>query len=200
VTLRVTSLLTTGLSGRLSLSVGTVAALVVLDLLLVAASLFALRQNVKLRSDIAQDVALLTPPTGTILPPLVGTDLEGNLENIAYNQDERPTLVYTFSMHCGHCEDNWPAMRQLQALAPRSLRIIYVDPVVGELTPEYLASRGIGRAALLVRLYPSSALVYEARAVPQLLLVDHRGRLQWSHVGDLAFGDISQARTLIEHN
>ncbi|MGB6876071.1 MAG: hypothetical protein WBD87_08550 [Candidatus Acidiferrales bacterium] len=91
-------------------------------------------------------------------------------------------------------------MRSLQALAPRRLRIIYIDTLRDLFTSQYLASNGIEQSAFLVQLSPTVAYVYDARAVPQLLLVDRDGRVQWSHVGELARDDIPRVLSLIEHN
>jgi hypothetical protein len=194
------SRLTGALGRRLSLSLGTVVALVAVDLLLVGACLFALRQNAKLRYNVAADEALLTPANGTVVPSLAGEDRQGAPQTIVYKQDRHPTLIYTFSQKCGYCEENWRAMRSLQALVPRSLRIVYIDPLRELFTPEYLAATGIGESVLLVQLSPAAEFAYNARAVPQLLLVDHDGRVQWSHVGELASRDISKALSLIEHD
>lgn len=194
------SLLTGTLGRRLSLSLGTVAAIVAVNLLLVGTCLFALRQNVRLRGEVTNDVALLTPPNGAVVPPLLGEDWTGAPRTIVYGQDRRPTLVYTFSMECGFCQENWRAMRSLQALAPSSLRIIYIDTVRDLFTPRYLTANGIGQSVLLVQLSPAATVAYDARAVPQLLLVHYDGRVQWSHVGELAPGDISKALSLIQHD
>jgi len=188
------------LGHRVSLCLGTVAAFVAVDLLLVAACLFALRQNVGLRREVAGDVALLTPADGTWMPPLAGEDITGTPRTIAYGQEQRPTLVYTFSKECDFCELNWRGMRSLQAMAPDRLRIVYIDTAGDVFTPDYLAAKGIGRSVLLVQLSPAAAFVYDARAVPQLLLVDHDGRVQWSHVGELARRDISKILSFIEHD
>lgn len=182
------------------LRVATLAILVSVNLLLVVASLFALRQNVRLRNELAYDDALLTPANGSVVPPLAGQDLTGAPQTIAYGQDPRPTLIYTFSQRCGYCSENWRAMRSFQAFAPHRLRIVYVD-VQGDLfTPEYLAVHGMEQSLLLSRLSPSIAYVYNARAVPQALLVDHHGHVQWSRVGELAPSDISRAVALIAHD
>jgi hypothetical protein len=200
VAFRSPSWLTGALGRRLSLSLGTVVAFVAVDLLLVAACVFALRQNARVHGELTYDDALLTPANGTVVPPLAGEDWTGAPQTIAYGQDPRPTLVYTFSQRCGYCEQNWRAMGSLQALAPRRLRIVYVD-VLGELfTPKYLVESGIGQSVLLARLAPTVAYAYDARAVPQLLLMDHEGHVQWSHVGELAPGDISKALFLIAHD
>lgn len=188
------------LGRRVSLCLGTLAAFVAVDLLLVVACLFALRQNVRLGREVAAEEALLTPGKGTMMPPLAGQDLTGAPQAVAYGQDLRPTLVYTFSKECGHCQQNWRAMRSLQVLAPRRLRTAYVDTLGDVFTPDYLAASGIGQSVLLVQLSPEAAIAYDARAVPQLLLVDHDGRVQWSHVGELAPSDVSKVLSLIEHD
>lgn len=196
---RVLSSLTAALGRRLNLRLGTVAALAALDMLLIAASLIALRQNVILRGTIADDVTLLAPPSHSVAPPLAGADWAGNTQTIAYQQDRRPTLVYTFTKLCGHCQQNWRAMRSLQALAPRRVRMVYID-TVDTFTSKYLAANGIGNSVLLVRLAPEAALAYEARLMPQLELLDRDGRVQWSHVGELASGDVVEALSMIEHD
>ncbi|HKW88963.1 MAG TPA: hypothetical protein VJN21_09420 [Candidatus Acidoferrales bacterium] len=185
---------------RVTLSIGTLAAFVAVDLLLVATCLFALRQNLNLRTEIAYDEALLTPRTGSVLPPLVGTDWTGAPIAMSYGQDPRPTLVYSFSQGCTHCQQNWRSMRPLQALAPDHLRIAYIDVASENLTSKYLTASGIGQTVLLVRLSPAAETVYDARAVPQFILAGHDGRVQWSHVGELAPSDVSNALKMIEQD
>src|SRR5260221_12907838 len=101
---------------RVSLSLVTAAAFVAVNLLLIAACLFVLRQNMKLRAETASAVELLTLANGTVVPPLVGKDWTGNQQVMDYDHDPRPTLVYTFTKGCPHCQKNWLAMRSLQAL------------------------------------------------------------------------------------
>jgi len=60
---------------------------------------------------------------------------------------------------------------------------------------------GLARhAVLLVNLSPGSPDAYAARAVLQLLLIKLAGRVQWSHVGEIAPSDITQARALVERH
>ena len=177
-----------------------VAAFAAVNLLLVGACLLTLRQNVKLRGEAANYVAMLTPADGVRVPPLVGEDSMGASQAITYGQDPRPTLVYTFSKECGYCKENWRAMRSLQALVPRQLRIVYIDTQLDIFDSKYLAANGIGQSVLLVLLSPATVFAYDARAVPQLLLVDRDGRVQWSHMGELAPADVSKALSLIEHD
>lgn len=177
-----------------------VAAFIAVNLLLLAACVFALRQNLALRADVAGDEALLTPPRGTTLPPLQGRDDMGSWQVIVYGRDPRPTLVYTFSAGCGFCKENWHAMRPLQTLAPGRLRIVYIDADPDLFTPEYLASTGIGRSMLLVHLSRLSEFAYDARAVPQLILVGRDGKVEWAHLGELVPGDLAELGSLIGHD
>lgn len=195
--LRVSSLFTR----RLSLNVSVITALVVINALLVAASLFALQQNVKLRAQLNYQLALLTPAKGTFVPPVSGEDWKGRPQALAYESDGRPTLVYMFSVGCGYCQENWHAMRAFQALTPRWLRIVYVDTFEDRFSPKYLIDHGIGDSPLLVHVSsPELSGIFDARAVPQVVLVDREGKVEWSHVGELADGDVSKGLSLIGHD
>jgi hypothetical protein len=178
----------------------TLLAFIAVDLLLLTACLFAFRQNARLRGQVVGAFSLLAPANGTLLPPLLGEDFTGAPQAIVYEQDHRPTLVYTFSKNCPSCQENWRAMRSLQALAPRWVRFAYIDTDGDKFTPQYLAESGIGQSLLLAKLSPGSAVAYQARAVPQLVLVYNDGSVQWSHVGHLATGDTDKAVSLIERH
>lgn len=117
-----------------------IAAFVLTNLCLIAACLFALKENVGLRRAVAYDEALPTPAKGEAMPPLLGTDWTGAPQTLDYGQDPRPTIVYTFSKECGYCQENWRAMRSFQALSPRRLRIVYIDTTGDLLAPTYLAA------------------------------------------------------------
>ncbi len=188
-----------GILGRhTSLRLDVAFAFITVNLLLVAACLIALRQNVALRRDVASDVALLTPRNGLGLPPLSGVDWTGAQQTIAYGQDSLPTLIYSFSQECPYCQANWETMRPLQALAPRSLRIVYIDTIGDQLDQDYVQSKGIGQSVLLVSLSQNSDFVYSARLMPQILLVNTAGRVQWAHIGELSHGDVSKVLSFIK--
>jgi hypothetical protein len=175
-----------------------IAAFVLTNLSLIGACLFALKENVGLRRAVAYDEALLTPAKGEAMPPLLGTDWTGAPQTVDYGQDPRPTIVYTFSKECSYCQENWRAMRSFQALSPRRLRIVYIDTTGDLLAPTYLAANGIEQSSLLIRLSTALAYVYDARATPQILLIGHDGRVQWSHVGELGRSDLSEVLSLIQ--
>ncbi len=183
---------------RTSLRFDVVVAFIIVNLLLVAACLIALRQNVALHREVSSKVALLTPRSGLRVPSLSGADWTGTQQAITYGQESIPTLIYSFSKECPYCEANWAAMRSLQGMAPRSLRIVYVDTIGDRFNQDYLQSKGIGQSILLVSLSQNSELAYSARLMPQTLLVDAAGRVQWAHIGELSADDVSKAMSFIK--
>jgi hypothetical protein len=183
---------------RLSPGFATVAAFVAVDLLLTVVCLLLLWQNVTLRREVARDLALFTPAAGTLMPTLIGVDRAGVTQTVDYAYDRRPTLVYAFSRGCGACEQSWAAMRPLQTLAPSRLQIVYLHTSGDAFTPDYLTRTGIGQSMMLVELAPGAPYVYDARAVPQLLLVDPHRRLRWSHLGAVRPANVSSALTMIK--
>lgn len=154
----------------------------------------------QLRNEIAETLKLLVPANGTVVPSLEGVDWIGIKHTIVYGQDQRPTLVYTFSQGCKSCQENWRALRWLQVLAPKQLRTVYIDTLGDRFTPEYIAANGIGQSPLLVQLSPAAKYAYQARLTPQLVLVNYSGQVQWSHAGELSSDDISEALSLVGHN
>lgn len=179
------------------LGASTVVVFLALNLILVAVCLLILRHNHNLRNELTGYEALLMPEHGELVPPITGLDWAGNRQTISYGLDPRPTLIYMFSMECPYCRKNWHAMRVLQAAAPQSIRFVYVDTVGDVFTPEYIRDNGIGSSPLLIFLSPSVRYTYQARLMPQLLLVDKTGRVQWSHIGELAPRDESMVLALI---
>jgi hypothetical protein len=191
----------TNLLGRpVSLPLGAIVSFVAVNLLLVGASLLALRQNMTLRSVIAHDEELLAPAKGTLIPALLGKDRTGATQSVSFGEDRRPTLFYSFTMGCLACRESWRAMHTLQELAPNSLRIIYIDAAHETLTPEYLGTSGIGQSLVLVKLLPPVDSAYDARGVPQLLLTDSKGRIQWAHMGQLSMNDVSGMLSLVKRD
>lgn len=181
------------------LDFGVVTVFIALNLGLVVACILIVQQNRRLRTEVTGYEALLTPEVGSVVPPIAGLDWMGSQQNIVYGEDKRPTLIYMFSMECRFCRENWHAMHSFQALAPQSLRMVYVDTIGDVLTSEYLKDNGIGTSPALIYLSPSVRYVYQARLMPQILLVDRKGRLLWSHIGELTPKDTSKALTLIQN-
>jgi glutaredoxin len=127
-------------------------------------------------------------------------DSRGAQQTIVYGQDHRLTLIYNFSQQCPYCKENWRALEPLQALTPGRLRIVYIDTVGDVFTPKYLAANRIEQSPLLVQLSPAAKYTYEARLMPQVLLVDSKGTVQWSHVGEFAPVDVSKVLSMIGHD
>lgn len=187
-------------SRNITISLGSALGLIALNLLLVVACLLALRQNRSLRAEAAAELQLLAPRRGSIAPSLAGIDWQGKARVLTYGEDRRPTLVYTFTRECPHCQANWRALRALQALAPRALRIAYIDTEGDAFTPDYLRQSHIGNSLLFVHLWPDAALAYQARLFPQAEIVDLDGVVRWSHIGELRVVDVSRALSLVERD
>jgi hypothetical protein len=187
----------------LAIPLGIVGIGVVAILVLTLACLVALRQNRNLRFQLARAVAMITPNQGSIAPPLVGQDARGLEHVLSFQQDLRQTVVFTFSTDCPYCRPYWQTVSKLRKVAPRRLRIAYVDthdrPAPSE---QYLTDNGIDPGRVLISLSPVSALSYRALLLPQLELLDGSGRVQWSHAGEMTQqeSDGLLARVLKEPN
>ncbi len=181
-----------------SLSLGAIVVLAAVNMLLVGAGILVRRQNVTLHGAITHCQALLTPAPGNVVHGLLGKDLTGVVQSVTFGEDPRPTLFYSFTRGCPFCQDNWRAMRTLQSLAPKSLRIVYIDTAPDTFTPEYLTESGIGESLVLVKLIPPVDSAYDPRAVPQLLLVDSQARIQWAHMGEVSSSEVSGVVALVK--
>lgn len=113
-----------------------------------------------------------------------GTNWAGAPVEIGYGTDPRPTLVYTFTRECPACRQTWPGLRNVQAIAPARLRMVYVD-ITDKLTEQFLNENGVPLANLLISLSEPTRAVYGARIVPQSELLNAQGRVIWTHVGTL---------------
>lgn len=182
---------------RGEVSNATVALLAALNLLLITSCALAVSRNSKLRAAVAADITLLSPAVGSLAPPLTGTDWRGEPVVILYQQGSRPTLVYTFTKLCPYCLANWLALRSVQRMAPRHLRVVYVD-TEDTFKGSYLTQHGLTGRPLLTQLTPASALAYGARAFPQSELLDPDGTVQWSRIGELSASNMSNLESLIE--
>ena len=185
---------------RYELGLRTICGFFAINLLLVVACLAALWQNRSLHRQVVDYEKLLTPLPGSAAPPLEGVDWRGARQLIIYGTDHRPTLIYNFSQKCPYCQKNWDSLRALQALEPQRLRIVYIDSVGDVFNPDYLAANGMSQSTLLVQLSPAAKYIYEARLMPQVLLVNAEGKVQWSHVGEFTPADISTALSMIGQN
>jgi hypothetical protein len=181
-----------------TISRGLAGLFITINLLLIAACLLSQRHNSLLQKEVTTGMLRLEPSTGTLMPTILGEDWKGTTQSIAYDEDPRPILFYTFTQKCPHCKENWHAMRELQSMTPKSLRIVYYDPNPDVFTQDYLSANGMSPSPLLVKLQPEADSAYHAPAVPNALLLDRTGRVIWWHMGELASSDTSKAKSLAE--
>ena len=181
---------------QITMRVGTVAALVVAQLLLIGVCLIAIHQNRRLRNLASDYRAMLEPRTGRQVPSLTGQDWKGVPRSFDYNGLGVPTLVYTISQACVYCEENWTSLRPLQDIAPARLRIVYVD-TVDRLSEDYVNRYRMDSSPILANLDPYSAIAYQAHFRPQAELVNQTGRVLWTKVGKFEKADVAKVLSLV---
>lgn len=184
---------------RVTLRLATVAAAVVLQLLLTLACVLALRQNHSLSERVEIYRKWAAPLVGREVPPITGVDRTGATRVFAYKDDQRPTLIYSFSKNCGACKTNWTAMRAIQQLSPSRLRVVYFDPF-DELTEAFLLEHGLAQDVLFTKLDPLSAASYQIRGTPQTELVDKDGRVLWASIGAFGPSDLAALMEAVEEH
>jgi hypothetical protein len=193
----VASLVRALIDRRITVRLVTAAAVVAVQVVLTIACILALRQNGTLREQAATYLMWAAPSVGRNVPAIEGIDWKGVRQIVEYNQDHRPTLVYTVSKDCPHCQVNWTAMRSIQALSPARLRLVYID-TVDQLTESYVREHGMAQDIVFSRLDPSSATHYEMRGTPQAELIDGKGRVVWSKLGEFRAADLAKLLAAIE--
>lgn len=182
---------------RISVRLTTVATLIAMQFLLMVACAFAVRQILSLSERVEIYRKWTAPLVGRDVPTMTGLDWTGARRTVEYNQDQRPTLIYSFSQNCGACRANWQAMKSIQQLSPDRLRIIYVDHN-DDLTNAYLLEHGLTQDVLFTKLDPFSEVSYQVRATPQTELVDKTGRVIWTNVGAFRTTDLAALEGAID--
>lgn len=182
---------------RVTMRSVAVAAMVAMQILLTIACALAVRQISTLRERAETYRKWTAPLVGRAVPTITGFDGTGARKTVEYNQDQKPTLIYSFSEHCGACQANWEALKSVQRLSPDRLRIVYVD-LKDELADIYLIQHGLTRDALFTKLDPLSEVSYQVRATPQTELVDRAGRVMWTSVGAFRPDDLAAFMAAIE--
>jgi hypothetical protein len=88
-------------------------------------------------------------------------------------------------------------MRSIQSMSPSRLRIVYID-TIDKLTEDYLQKHGMAQDVVFSTLDPYSILNYQTRGTPQAELVDRRGRVVWTKLGEFRPADIAHLVAAIE--
>jgi hypothetical protein len=193
----VTSILSKHIGQRVTVRSATLAAMVAMQFMLMVACALAVRQITSLQERVEIYRKWTAPLVGRNVPTITGVDFTGARRTVEYNQDDRPTLIYSFTKDCGACRENWKVMESIQQLSPHRLRIIYVDHK-DKLTDAYLLEHGLTQDLLFTTLDPFSEVSYQVRATPQTELVDKAGRVIWTNVGAFRPKDLAALIGAIE--
>lgn len=145
--------------------------------LLVLLNLLLLRQNHRLKSELAR----LSPPEvsiGTVLPPMRGTNLKGEEVTINYKQDNRKTLLIVFAPDCPVCNESGSSWKKLtEAMDGDKFRVVAVS-LVPEGTSDYVNKHDLSMISVLARIRPEDRAAYKLVQVPQLVLIEQGGKVE----------------------
>jgi peroxiredoxin len=153
-------------------------------LLLLAANIALIRQNIQLKSQLTVPPPALEASAGAMVPDLRGVDLEGKKVEVAYGKDPRKVLVLVYSPTCTFCEENWPKWRQVIASLDRSaVRPVMVD-VTSTTTAEFVSRHQFTELPVFVQVDPLVRVNYHLQLTPQTILVDSDGKVEkvWTGV------------------
>ena len=142
---------------------------------------------------------LAGPPqtqAGDMVPAFKTVDLQGRPSGIVYDLSKR-YLVYVFSPSCEVCKHEIPMWGSIAADARAknwSVFGVSIDPL--ELTQAELKNRDLGFDVLIM---PNMAVrrAYRVVSIPQVMLVNARGVVEWVHYGALRQDEMTELLTKI---
>lgn len=142
---------------------------------------------------------LAGPPqtqAGDMVPAFKTVDLQGKPSGIVYDLSKK-YLVYVFSPACEVCKHEMPMWSSIAADARAkqwSVFAVSIDPL--ELTQAELKNRDLGFDVLIM---PNMAVrrAYRVVSIPQVMLVNARGVVEWVHYGALKQDEITELLTKI---
>ena len=127
------------------------------------------------------------PYPGFLVPPVSVESVQGDSIVLGGAAPGTLQLMFVFSTTCGSCVASMPAVKSIHAElgtnAPIELFGVSVDSL--EATRRYMEEHGLAFPVVSLTLRRLLAL-YRLRRVPQLLLLDHLGRVQYVRAGALA--------------
>ena len=164
-------------------------------LLLLAANIALIRQNIQLKSQLSVPPPSLEAAAGAKMPDLRGIDLEGKKVEIAYGKDPRKVMVLVYSPVCPFCDENWPKWRQVIASLDRSaVRPVMVD-VTSTTSAEFVSRYQLTELPVLIQVDPLARVNYRLQLTPQTILVDSDGKVEkvWTGVlNDSSLAELKQ--------
>lgn len=133
---------------------------------------------------------------GTPVEPLTGYDRDGNPLQLDF-RGNKPTILLVFSPHCGVCNDNWSKWDSLlDASMLQRVRVAAVD-LTSSATEEYFRQRAMDRFnAVFKETDPQRIMALKMRLVPQTILIDRRGTVLGTWLGELNDQRLREIREL----
>jgi peroxiredoxin len=133
---------------------------------------------------------------GDMVPAFKTVDLQGKPSGVVYDLSKK-YLLYVFSPSCEVCKHELPMWGSIAADARAkqwSVFAVSIDPL--ELTQAELKNQNLGFDVLIM---PNMALrrAYRVVSIPQVMLVNARGVVEWVHYGALKQDDITELLTKI---
>lgn len=169
-----------GISTRAHLAQLTILPLI---FLLAVVSVFLVRENFRLRTELSDYQSLQHTAVGVPLPSIHGTGLDGREVTIP-SAGSQETLLFFFSPQCGYCKRSWGAWAEIAKASPNR-RIAFVN-VGGAITSAFLETYPVAQWALVAKADPASVLAYRIRETPVTVLVNRKGISAQVWEGDIS--------------
>jgi peroxiredoxin len=112
---------------------------------------------------------------GSVVPPIVGKELDGRRATVAYAGSDRLTILYIFTPHCGWCarnSDNFQALVKATSEANRFIGLSLSE--VG--LAEYVRTNKL-TIPVLTQLSSETINAYKLGGTPQTLVISPEGRV-----------------------
>jgi len=128
----------------------------------------------QLRGFIETNLAEHVLKVGDTVPPIVGTDLDGNAVAISYAASTQDTVIYYFSPACIWCAKNLNNLKSLADHATR-YRFIGISPQSDQLISYVRGNRLT--FPIVTNLPPSVVSSYKFSGTPSTLVISARGKV-----------------------
>jgi len=117
---------------------------------------------------------------GTLVPTIVGKDVQGRPASIIYNESPVPTVLYFFSPDCGWCTRNLPNLKALAENSHGKYRLIGISLSVEKLQ-DYILENNLD-LPILCEIPSSLKATYKLGGTPETIVVSPDGQVlkTWS--------------------
>ncbi len=139
----------------------------------------ALARRVREYGSLLSSQPVHQPPLskGALVPPIVATGLDGQLDTITYaaRRDDRLTVLYVFTPPCGWCARNMENFKTLLKAKGQEARFVGLS-----LSPDSLAAYVHAHELtlpVLTKLSAATITAYRLGGTPQTLVISPQGRV-----------------------